>query len=229
MIACQLHRRAATLLPGIAPADLSAPLLGHIAAEAARLGVPSPDTLRIALRLVPMLTLADIVALLAQAEPASAPDALLHHPAAMVQEAALDAGIRLSRHGCQALADLLLAPPPPCDTAEPRPDTLDEAGLLDALAHDQPALAARILAQAASVQLAVVRRAARLRHRAGLVALVWQAGFSMQAAGPVQVALGGIAPEEVLRARPGGGFPLPAVTMRWQIAMLSDAEPLRDG
>jgi len=55
------------------------------------------------------------------------------------------------------------------------------------------------------------------------VSLLWEAGFSMAAAGPVQSVVGRLRPGDLLVAAHNGGFPLGADEMRWQIDFLSQA------
>ena len=98
---------------------------------------------------------------------------------------------------------------------------LDEATLLAAVQRGEARLATAMLAVAADVAASVVDRAATLRSAKGLVSLVWRAGFSMRAAGPLQSLLARLAPEAILRATPGGNFPLAVEEMRWQIDFLS--------
>jgi uncharacterized protein (DUF2336 family) len=100
---------------------------------------------------------------------------------------------------------------------------LDENALLAAVQRGEARMATALLAVAAGVPAAAVDRAARLRSAKGLVSMVWQAGFTMRAAGPVQMLLGRLGPGGILRATGGGGFPLAAEEMRWQIEFLSQA------
>jgi uncharacterized protein (DUF2336 family) len=101
---------------------------------------------------------------------------------------------------------------------------LDEAALLGTLQRGEARLATAILAVAAGVPASVVDRAATLRSAKALVSLVWRAGFSMQVAGPLQALLARIAPEDALRAGPGGTFPLAVEEMRWQLDFLTRME-----
>ena len=99
-------------------------------------------------------------------------------------------------------------------------DQVDEAALLAAVQRGEARMATALLAVAADVPAAVVERAATLRSAKALVSLVWRAGFSMAVAGPVQSLLARIPPAGVLRAGPGGAFPLTTEEMRWQIDFL---------
>ena len=124
----------------------------------------------------------------------------------------------------------LQAPPPAAaeetlEQAERHAHTLREAGRLDEaalLAAAEAADARRctaLLAVAAGVATATVERAATLRSAKGLVSLVWQAGFSMRSAAPVQALLGRLGPAQMLGSV-GGSFPLAADEMRWQVEFL---------
>jgi uncharacterized protein (DUF2336 family) len=126
--------------------------------------------------------------------------------------------------------------PPPAEPAAPGPadalaearhvaaeGRLGEATVMDAVQRGEVRLATALLAVAAGVDPRVVERAASLRSAKGLVSLVWKAGFGMRVAGPLQTLLARLAPEAVLRAAPGGDFPLTSEEMRWQIEFLSVA------
>ncbi len=97
---------------------------------------------------------------------------------------------------------------------------LNEASLVEAAAAGDARQAAAILAVAAGVGLGVVDRAIGLRSAKALVSLVHQAGFSMQAATTVQLALGHLSPGERLHPAADGGFPLSADEMVWQVELL---------
>jgi uncharacterized protein (DUF2336 family) len=133
----------------------------------------------------------------------------------------------------QRLASRLMPPPEPAPPgaadalAEARQvadaGRLDEASIMDAVQRGEVRLATALLAVAAGVDPAVVERAASLRSGKGLVSLVWKSGYTMRLAGPLQTLLARLAPESVLRAAPGGDFPLSTAEMRWQIEFLSVA------
>lgn len=99
-------------------------------------------------------------------------------------------------------------------------DRLDEDALLAAVHRGDSEATIALLAVAADVPVGVVERAATLRSAKGLVSLIWKAGFSMQAAGPVQVLLARLSPAIALRASAGGAFPLAVEEMRWQLDFL---------
>ncbi len=98
---------------------------------------------------------------------------------------------------------------------------LDERALLDAVRLGNPELVAARLAVAARVPLEVLERAVALKSGKGLVSLLWKAGFSMRASGPVQALLTGCAPDATLSPGPAGSFPLAIGEMRWQVDFLS--------
>jgi hypothetical protein len=98
---------------------------------------------------------------------------------------------------------------------------LTEALLTRAAQRGEARLAAALLAVAADVPLASVDHAAALRSAKGMVSLIWKAGFTMQAATPVQVLLARLPPDEVLRADAAGGFPFGPDELRWQVEFLS--------
>jgi len=98
---------------------------------------------------------------------------------------------------------------------------LTEDRLLMSATLGETRLVAAMLAHAAGVPLAVVERAAALRSAKGLVALCWQAGFSMRAAVVVQALLGRLPPNSAITSVPGKSWPLTEEEMRWQLAFLA--------
>ena len=98
---------------------------------------------------------------------------------------------------------------------------LTENALLDAIQRGEARLATAMIAIATDLPAGVVDRAATLRSAKGLVSLIWRAGFSMRAAGPLQTLLARLPPESVLRGTATGGFPLAVEEMRWQIDFLA--------
>jgi uncharacterized protein (DUF2336 family) len=96
-----------------------------------------------------------------------------------------------------------------------------EADLIAAAHEGDARKAAAMLAEAASVPLPAVRRAATLRSAKGMVSLAWKAGFSMQAGCAMQVLLAGMAPGSVLKPGPCDSFPMSVQEMSWQIDFLS--------
>ncbi len=97
---------------------------------------------------------------------------------------------------------------------------LTEAALLTALRSGDVRRASTLLAVAASVPLAVVDRAASLRSAKALVSLVWKAGFSMRASGPVQTVLGQLEPCATMAPTASGGYPLTPEELGWQLDFL---------
>ena len=98
---------------------------------------------------------------------------------------------------------------------------LDESLLLACVRSGDIVRCIAILAVAAEVPAALIERSRRLRHAKGLVSLVWKAGFSMQVAGLLQTLLCDLPPASLLSPKAGGGFPLTAEEMHWQIDFLS--------
>ncbi len=97
---------------------------------------------------------------------------------------------------------------------------LSEDSLISAARRGEARLCTAMLAATAGVAADVVDRAARLRSAKGLVALIWRAGFTMRAAGPIQTLLARLPPESVLHPGEHGEFPLSPEEMRWQIEFL---------
>ncbi len=98
---------------------------------------------------------------------------------------------------------------------------LDESLLLACVRNGDIFRCIAILAVAAEVPASLIERARRLRHAKGLVSLVWKSGFSMQVAVLLQTLLCDLPPASLLSPKPGGGFPLTAEEMHWQIDFLS--------
>ncbi len=97
---------------------------------------------------------------------------------------------------------------------------LTEAAVLAALRAGDVRRGSTMLAIAAAVPLAVMDRAAALRSAKALVSLVWKAGFSMRAAGPVQAVIGQLGPEATMLPSPSGGYPLTPEELGWQLDFL---------
>lgn len=102
---------------------------------------------------------------------------------------------------------------------------LTEAALLDAAARGDERACKAILATAVGLALAMVDHAARLRSAKSMVSLVWAAGFSMRAAGPMQTLLAKLPPEAVQGPAPDGGFPFATETMQWQLNLMKQNGP----
>jgi hypothetical protein len=98
---------------------------------------------------------------------------------------------------------------------------LVEETLLAAARRGDARYSAALLAVAAGTLVSVVDRASSLRSAKGMVSLVWKAGFTMRVAVAVQTLLAQLAPDAVLAAGPGGGFPLAVEEMRWQLEFLA--------
>ena len=97
---------------------------------------------------------------------------------------------------------------------------LTEEALLAALRCGDVRRASTLLAVAASVPLTVMDRAASLRSAKALVSLVWKAGFSMRASGPVQAVIGQLGPGATMMPTASGGYPLTAEELGWQLDFL---------
>lgn len=105
---------------------------------------------------------------------------------------------------------------PPAQAGKPT-----EADLLASAREGDARKAATLLALAAGVPLAAVRRAATLRSAKGMVSLTWKAGFSMRTGHALQVLLAGQAPGSILKPGPGNSFPMSEQEMNWQVQFLS--------
>ena len=90
---------------------------------------------------------------------------------------------------------------------------------LQAAAHRS---ATAILAARAGVALDVAEAAIGLRDRKMLLSLCWKAGCDAAETLAVQVQLGRIAPDQVLRRGSDEHWPLAEAAMQWQIGILQD-------
>ena len=98
---------------------------------------------------------------------------------------------------------------------------LTEDALIAAARRGELRLCTALLAASAGVAAEVVDRASRLRSAKGLISLVWRAGYTMRAAGPVQTVLARLPPDSVLHPTEHGDFPLTPEEMRWQVEFLT--------
>ena len=97
---------------------------------------------------------------------------------------------------------------------------LTDHGFIDVARRGDAGLLGAMLALKASVAAEVVDRAIALRSPKGLIALAWRAGLSMQVAQALQIVLARLPPDQLIAARPGGGFPLSQAEMRWQLEFM---------
>ncbi len=97
----------------------------------------------------------------------------------------------------------------------------DEAAVIAATRLGDTRRAAFLLAEAANVPFALVDRACALRSAKGVVSLVWKAGFTMHAAGPLQAVLAQLSPDAMLFPGIDGQFPLSIEEMRWHCDFLA--------
>ena len=174
--------------------------------------------------------------------------ALLAHPDAQMREHTLDAlgdttaGCRPLRIACLAwsrrmlvaelgripelshtdrlgLQERLLATGSDTLPEEPFP----EAQMLsEALRTAANRKATTILAERAGVAPDTAERAVVLRDPKMLVALCWKAGCDPAEALAVQLQLGHVPPDQVLRVGPDDQWPLDDAAMQWQISALED-------
>jgi len=100
---------------------------------------------------------------------------------------------------------------------------LTEDAVISAARRGEVALCTAMIAVAANIAPEAVERACRLRSAKGLVSLVWRAGFTMRAAGPLQSLLAQLSPDAILRPIGIDKFPLTTAEMGWQVSFLSQA------
>ncbi len=96
-----------------------------------------------------------------------------------------------------------------------------EAALIEAIRLGESKRVVMMLAAASGVAIEAVQHAAKLRNAKAAVSLLWKGGFTMRPAPAVQATLFNLAPADILRAEPDGGFPLSEEEMRWQATFLT--------
>ncbi|MBE0533018.1 MAG: DUF2336 domain-containing protein [Rhodospirillales bacterium] len=94
---------------------------------------------------------------------------------------------------------------------------LDSLVVLDALEEGDDAFVLAALAVLAGIPFTVAHKIVDMQSAKGIVALAWKAGVSERMLAPLQNKLCRIAPADVLKPRPGGGFPLTTDEMAWQL------------
>ena len=93
---------------------------------------------------------------------------------------------------------------------------LDESAVLAAAGQDRT-FARAALAVMAELPLAVIDRVLGAHSPKGVTALAWKSGFGMRAAHKLQLQLAQIAPNQALKPRADGGYPLSPEAMQWQL------------
>lgn len=94
---------------------------------------------------------------------------------------------------------------------------LDALVVFDALGEGDDSFVLAALAVLAGVPFSVTRKIVDMQSAKGIVALAWKAGIPERMLTPLQNKLCRIAPADVLQPKPGGGFPLTADEMAWQL------------
>ncbi len=110
------------------------------------------------------------------------------------------------------------------ELAVPAADTIPDSppGLTAALQAAAHRSATAILAARAGVALDVAEAAIGLRDRKMLLSLCWKADCDAAETVAVQVQLGRVAPDQVLRRGSDESWPLAEAAMQWQIGILQD-------
>ena len=94
---------------------------------------------------------------------------------------------------------------------------LDEGAVTKALGKGDRGFVIAALALASGLSRPAVQKVVSLASAKGIVAVVWRAGFSMGLAEQLQLRLGRIAPDTMMRAADGGAFPMSDEELDWQI------------
>jgi uncharacterized protein (DUF2336 family) len=94
---------------------------------------------------------------------------------------------------------------------------LDEGAVTKALGTGDRGFVIAALALASGLSRPAVQKVVSLASAKGIVAVVWRAGFSMGLAEQLQLRLGRIAPDAMMRAAARGAFPMSDEELDWQI------------
>jgi uncharacterized protein (DUF2336 family) len=94
---------------------------------------------------------------------------------------------------------------------------LDETAVTKALGKGDRGFVIAALALASGLSRPAVQKVVSMASAKGIVAVAWRAGFSMGLAEQLQLRLGRIAPDAVMRAGNRGGYPMTDEELDWQI------------
>ncbi len=94
---------------------------------------------------------------------------------------------------------------------------LDEGAVNKALGKGDRGFVIAALALASGLSRPAVQKVVSMASAKGIVAVVWRAGFSMGLAEQLQLRLGRISPDAMMRAGRRGGFPISDEELDWQI------------
>ena len=94
---------------------------------------------------------------------------------------------------------------------------LDEGAVNKALGKGDRGFVIAALALASGLSRPAVQKVVSMASAKGIVAVVWRAGFSMGLAEQLQLRLGRISPDAMMRAGRRGGFPMSDEELDWQI------------
>ena len=97
---------------------------------------------------------------------------------------------------------------------------LDEGAVTQALGKGDRGFVIAALALASGLSRPAVQKVVSLASAKGLVAVVWRAGFSMGLAEQLQLRLGRISPDAMMRAA-NGAFPMSDEDLDWQIEFIA--------
>ncbi len=96
---------------------------------------------------------------------------------------------------------------------------LTEEALLEAVTLGERSFMRHALARLAGLTPQVVEKVLLAGSAKAQISLVWKSGLTMRFAAQLQMRMGGISPEQTLRPRKNGSFPLSEKEMGWQLSM----------
>ena len=96
---------------------------------------------------------------------------------------------------------------------------VDETAMFDAISWNDRPFVLAVLGAKVGVPAALIERIFATRAAKAVVAISWQAGFSMRLAMQLQ-RLANVLPREMLNARNGQDYPLTSQEMRWQLELV---------
>ena len=90
-----------------------------------------------------------------------------------------------------------------------------------------PAFVAAALGRLAGLPAVAVVEVVRAASAKGMLAVAWAADFTAEEAAHLQLKTARVPPEQVIKARAGGGFDATEAELEWQLEMFQEAAKAR--